>query len=233
MAQYLQKRKSGGYLFRRRVPKDLRHRTDTFPNPHIEEYLSTADKATAKRRVAIINARWEQNFEAMRRGEAATAEQLNRIKLAAQLQAYRAMTSDPLQGPGQVQDDIEQFLPDVAADARRYLERAGLDPDDRRNQDEAQRAILIGAMGAQVFFERGLEPPDVPAYEPLTLDAAPDGQTVLQAAQAYMDAPDVSTTAKTRRQLKQSARQDDSIDIGFSECSRRRNHESPHAVTDE
>ena len=55
----------------------------------------------------------------MRRGEAATAEQLKRIQLAAQLQAYRTMTADPLKGPGQVADDLDALLPDVEPDAKR------------------------------------------------------------------------------------------------------------------
>ncbi|MEE8228055.1 MAG: DUF6538 domain-containing protein, partial [Kiloniellales bacterium] len=85
MPHYLSRRNGGGYFYQRRVPKDLRHRRDVFKNQFIEEYLGTSDRTVAKRKVAAFNARWEATFEAMRRGEAATAEQLKRIQLAAQL----------------------------------------------------------------------------------------------------------------------------------------------------
>ena len=96
MAQYLQKRKSGGYLYRRRVPKDLRHRRDVFPHPHIEEYLSTTDKTVAKRRVSAVNEGWERTFDAMRKDETITADQMERIRLVAQYQVHGAMMADPL-----------------------------------------------------------------------------------------------------------------------------------------
>lgn len=206
MPHYLCRRNGGGYFYQRRVPKDLRHRRDVFKNQFIEVYLGTSDRTTAKRKVSAINERWERTFEAMRRDEQITAEQVERIKLAAQLKAYKAMVADPIDGPGQIADEIERYLPNVEGDARRYLERAGLDHSDRRNQDAAQRAILIGTMNAQVFFEKGVEPPPVPAYDPLVLDTPADGPTVMEAAEAYEKATDVSTSEKTRRQLKATAR---------------------------
>ena len=193
----------GTWLYWRRVPKDLRHK---FKSSHIQEYLNTTDKAVAKREAAKTNARWEHTFESMRRDEAITAEQIERIKLAAQLKAYKAMVDDPIDGPGQIADDIERFLPNVEEDTTRYLERAGLDPNNDANKNAAMRAILIGTMNAQVFFEKGVEPPPVPAYDPLVLDSPPDGPTILEAAEAYEKATDVGTSEKTRAQRKKSAR---------------------------
>jgi integrase len=206
MAQYLQKRKSGGYLYRRRVPKNLRHRTDTFPNPHIEEYLGTSDKATAKRKVSAVNEKWERVFDAMRKDETITAEQIEKIRLAAQFQVHAGMMTDPLGGPKAVADAIDAFLPNVEADARKYLERAGLDPSER-NMDAATRAILIGTVGAQALYDRGLTPPELPSYEPLAFDTAgPGGPTIIEAADAYEQAADITVTEKTRRQVKQTAK---------------------------
>jgi integrase len=206
MPHYLCRRNGGGYFYQRRVPKDLRHCRDVFKNQFIEVYLGTSDRTTAKRKVSEINERWERTFEAMRRNEAVTAEQIERIKLAAQLKAYKAMVADPIDGPGQIADDIERFLPNVEEDTTRYLERAGLDPNDDANKNAAMRAILIGTMNAQVFFEKGVEPPPVPAYDPLVLDSPLDGPTILEAAEAYEKATDVATSEKTRLQLKASAR---------------------------
>ncbi len=206
ITQYLSRRNGGGYFYQRRVPKDLRYRRDVFKSQFIEVYLGTSDRAVAKRKVSAINEQWERTFDAMRRGDAITAETIERIRLAAQLRAYKAMVADPIDGPGRIADDLERFLPDIEADTKRYLVRAGLDPNDERNKAAAMRAIYIGTMNAQVFFEKGVEPPPVPAYDPLVFDTPPDGLTIMEAAEAYEKAADVATSEKTRKQLKQSAR---------------------------
>jgi len=206
MAQYLQRRKSGAYYFQRRVPQDLRQRRDVFKGQFIEEYLGTSDKATAKRKVAAINERCERTFEAVRRNEQITVQELARIRLVAQFEIHAIMMADPLDGPDEVADALEQLLPNLEADARRHLERAGLDCSER-NLNEAMRVILIGTLGAQSLFSQGLTPPEPPSYEPLVLETTgSSGPTVLEAADAYEKASDVATTEKTRHQLKQSAR---------------------------
>ena len=211
---YLQQRKykrngsvtSGAYFYQRRVPKDLRHRTDIFKSQFIEEYLGTTDRTAAGRKVSAVNEKWERIFDAMRRDEKITEEQLERIRLAAQFQAHGAMMADPLDGPNEVADALEQFLPNVEADSRKYLERAGLDCSER-NLNEAMRAIWIGTIGAQALFNQGLTPSEPPSYEPLMFDTSgPGGPTILEATEAYEKSTDVTTTEKTRRQLKQSAR---------------------------
>jgi hypothetical protein len=106
MQNYLSRRNGGAYLYQRRVPRDLRHRRDVFKNQFIEEYLGTTDRATAKRKVSAINEQWERTFDAMRRDEAITAEQLERIRLAAQFQVHGAMMADPLDGPNEVADAL-------------------------------------------------------------------------------------------------------------------------------
>ena len=204
MPQYLRQRNGGGYFYQRRVPKDLRHRCDVFKGQFIEVYLGTSDRAAAKRKVSAINEQWERTFDAMRRDEKISAEQIDRIRLAAQFQVHGAMTADPLDGPSRVADDLESFLPNVEADARKYLERAGLDCSER-NLDAAMRAVFVGTLGAKALFEHGLEPP-VPSFDPLILDAVPGGPTVTEAANAYEKAKDVTATEKTRKQLKQTAR---------------------------
>ena len=70
--------------------------------------------------------------------------------------------ADPLDGPNEVTDALEQFLPNVEPDARKYLERAGLNCSER-NLNEAMRAIWIGTVGAQALFNQGLTPAEPPS----------------------------------------------------------------------
>ena len=204
MTQYLRRRKSGGYMFQRRVPKDLRHRRDTFPYPHIEEYLSTTDKTVAKRKVSAINERWERTFDAMRKDEKVTAEQIERIRLESQFQVHARMLVNPRVASDRVEDELDRLLPNVDTDARQALERIGLDSNEH-NMGIAINAIYDGTLGAQVLFDQGLTPPEPRPFARIT-DTAIGGPTVLEAATAYDEAADVTTTEKTRRQLKQSAR---------------------------
>lgn len=104
IAQYLRQRNGGGYLYQRRVPRDLRHRRDVFKRQFIEVYLGTSDRADAKRKVSAVNEQWERAFDAMRRDEAISAEQIDRIRLAAQFQVYNTMMADPIDGPSRVAD---------------------------------------------------------------------------------------------------------------------------------
>jgi integrase len=134
----------------------------------------------------------------MRKGEAITEAKLERIQLAVQLQAHRAMVADPISGPDKVADDVDALLPNAEADAARIIQEAGLDPSER-NLNAVMRALYLGTVGARLLYEKGIEPPAVPG-DPIS------GPTILEAAEAYQDAADVATSAKTRKQLLSSAR---------------------------
>ena len=195
MTRYLFERRSGSYFYKRRVPRDLRHQ---YAGSYIERNIGRMSAADARARVAVINGELETDFATMRRGDAATAAQIERIRLAAQIDAHKTMKTNPLSSPHRLADDLDAFLPNVETDAREALLAAGVDPSDR-NLSQAVDAIYLGTMGAQALYEKGVEPPAV--------ESAPiGGTTVLEAATAYQDAPDVATTGKTRRQLLSSAR---------------------------
>ena len=195
----------GAYYYQRRVPKELRHRTDVFTYRFIEVYLGTTDRTVAKRKVSAVNELWERTFDAMRKDETITSQQIERIRLAEQQRVFDTLMEDPYFAGGKLDEYIDSLFPNSIDDARKYLERTGLGQTEQ-NLNEAARAIWMGTLGAKVLFEQGLQPPTAPAYEPLMVDVMPDGPTLLQAAEAYETAPDVNTTEKTRRQLKQSAR---------------------------
>ena len=195
MTRYLFQRRAGSYFYKRRVPRDLRHR---FPGRYVEKYIGRMTAAEARAKVAVINGDLENDFATMRRGDEITEAKVERIRLKAQLDAHRSMKSSPLSGPNRLADDLDALLPNVETDAREALLAAGVDPSDR-NLSRAVDAIYLGTMGAQALYEKGVEPPPV--------ESAPiGGTTVLEAATAYQDAPDVATTEKTRRQLLSSAR---------------------------
>ena len=193
MPHYLSRRNGGGYFYQRRVPMDLRHRRDVFKSQFIEVYLGTTDRATAKRKVSAINERWERTFEAMRRKEAVTAEQIARIRLESQFQVHAGMTTNPLGALDRVKDDLERFLPNVETDARQALERVGLDCSER-NIEIAMNAIWDGTVGAQVLFDQGQTPPEPRPYARIE-DTSIGGPTIIEAAEAYEQSADIAATS--------------------------------------
>jgi integrase len=140
----------------------------------------------------------------MRRKEAVTAEQIERIRLESQFQIHAGMTTNPLGALDRVKDDLERFLPNVDTDARQTLERIGLDCNEH-NIEIAMNAIWDGTVGAQVLFDQGLTPSEPRPYARIA-DTAIGGPTIIEAAEAYEQAVGVTVADKTRKQVKQTAR---------------------------
>lgn len=205
MKQYLRKRKGGGaYYYQRRVPKALRHR---FPNvTFIEEYLGTSDRKVAERKVSAVNERWEQRFAVMHKDDLITASAVDQIRLAEQWQAYNKLAADPLSEPDKLMQEMRDFGPELESGAREVLGKLGLDVTPR-NIAMAQNAIWEGRFGASVLYEQGITPPKPSPYGlPVVESSSPGGPTLIEAAEAYQTAKDVSTKEKTRKQLSQTAR---------------------------
>ena len=171
MTRYLRTKSDGAYLFQRRVPKDLRHR---YSGKNIEKYIGRVTAAEARRQAALINAELESDFAAMRKGEDATAAQIERISLAAQRRVYERLKTDPAFAPKELADELQQLLPNSEDDARAALLAAGVDPN-QRNLSRAVDAIYLGTLAGQALYEQGIEPPPLDT-------AAVDGPTVLNLA---------------------------------------------------
>lgn len=124
MTQYLRQRKGGAWFFQRRVPRDLRHR---FKGQNVEEYLGTSDRSEAKRKVAQVNADWEETFAAMRKGEAVTDATVRRIEDQTMRQVFDRLRADPAFAPKALTADLDALLPSLEDDATKIMAQHGID----------------------------------------------------------------------------------------------------------
>ena len=199
--QYLRQRKSGAYFYQRRVPKELQHRKDLFKHQFIEEYLATTDRAVAKRQVSTVNEKWERTFDALRRDEKVTSEQLSKIRQIVQFEAHLAMLSDPQDGPELIKDRQGDFGPEFDARVAEALERVGL-PHSKRNLELAMQAVWEGSQGALILFDQGLTPPE-PKFSIAARETAVGGHKLNDALEHWSQErkPAARTIKEWRRTL--------------------------------